>query len=90
MFYAVLRELASGLHPLLAGTHPRLGRLPDADLRDRQIWLTAQGKRVLTAQADWCELSGVARQIGGVTLVGSRPRWRWDPSEDRLVERRRE
>ena len=89
MFYAVLRELATGLHPLLAGTHPGLGRLPDVELRDRQIWLTAQGKRVLAGRADWCELSGVARQIGGVTLQGSHPRWRWDPGEDQLVERRR-
>jgi hypothetical protein len=89
MFYATLRDLASGLHPLLAGTHPGLCRLPDADFRARHIWLTAQGKRVLAGRADWCGLSGVARQIGGVTLQGSHPRWRWDPSEDRLVERRR-
>lgn len=88
MFYAVLRELATGLHPLLAGTHPRLGRLPDADLKDRHLWLTEQGKQVLEGRADWCGLSGVARQIGGVTLQGPRPRWRWDPAEDRLVERR--
>ena len=89
MFYAALRDLATGLHPLIAGTHPRLARLPDAELRDRQIWLTAQGTRVLAGRADWCELSGLARQIGGVTLDGSQPRWRWDPGEDRLVERRR-
>ncbi len=89
MFYAVLRDLAAGLHPLVAGTHPGLARLPDTDLRDRQIWLTEQGKRVLQGQADWCELSGMARQIGGVTLQGAHPRWRWDPSQERLVEQRR-
>ena len=89
MFYAVLRDLATGLHPLLAGTHPRLNRLPDAELKERQIWLTAQGRRVLAGRADWCELSGAARQMGGVTLQGSHPRWRFHPGEDRLVERRR-
>jgi DNA-binding transcriptional LysR family regulator len=89
MFYAVARDLATGLQPLLAGTHPRLARLSDGELRDRQIWLTPQGKRVLAGQADWCELSGIARQIGGVTLQGAHPRWRWNPDEERLVERRR-
>lgn len=89
MFYAVIRELASGLNPLVAGAHPRYARLPDAELRDRPMWLTAQGTRVLAGRADWCALSGVARQVGGVTLRGSRPRWRWDPGEERLVERRR-
>ncbi len=89
MFYAALRDLATGLHPLLAGSHPRMGRLPDPEFRDRPIWLTAQGRRVLEGRADWCELSGAARQIGGVTLQGARPRWRWDPGEHRLVERRR-
>ena len=89
MFYAVIRDLASGLSPLLAGTHPRLSRLPDAELRDRQVWLTAQGIRVLAERADWCELSGMARQMGGVTLQGGHPRWRWDPAQQRLVEQRR-
>jgi len=89
MFYAVIRDLASGLSPLLAGTHPRLSRLPDAELRDRQVWLTAQGTRVLAERADWCELSGMARQMGGVTLQGVHPRWRWDPAQQRLVEQRR-
>lgn len=89
MFFAVLRDLATGLSPVLAGAHPRFSRLPDAEIRDRQVWLTAQGARILAGRADWCELSGVARQMGGVTLEGAHPRWRWDPSQDRLVERRR-
>lgn len=89
MLYAVIRELATGLNPLVAGAHPRVGRLPDAELRDCQVWLTALGKRVLAGRADWCELSGVARQLGGVTLSGSHPRWRFDPEADRLMERRR-
>lgn len=88
MFYAALRDLATGLQPLLAGTHPRICRLPDAELRDRQIWLTPQGKQVLAGHADWCELSGLSRQIGGVTLHGPDARWRWHPGEARLVERR--
>lgn len=89
MFFAVLRDLATGLSPVLAGAHPRFSRLPDAEIRDRQVWLTAQGTRTLAGRGDWCELSGVARQMGGVTLEGAHPRWRWDPAQERLVERRR-
>ncbi|HEU5217851.1 MAG TPA: hypothetical protein VFU23_04290 [Gemmatimonadales bacterium] len=89
MFYALLRELAAGVNPLLAGTHPRLSRLPNREFPEREIWLTEQGRRVLEGKADWCALCGVARQIGGVTLLGPHPRWRWDPAQERLVERRR-
>jgi hypothetical protein len=89
MFYAVLRDLASGLSPLLAGAHRRFSRMPDAEMHHRPVWLTAQGGRVLAGRADWCQLAGVARQMGGVTLDGGHPRWRWDPAQERLVERRR-
>lgn len=89
MFYAVLRDLATGPHPLLAGSHARLDRLPDEKLRDGEIRLTDLGLRVLQGADDWCALSRIDRQIGGVTLEAPRPRWRWDPVEGRLVERRR-
>jgi hypothetical protein len=101
MFYAVLRDLAAGSQPLLAGPHPRFGRLPapagtvlppasaGAELRTQTIRLTPAGRDVLRGHADWCELSGATRQIGGVTLHGPHPRWRWDPDLERLVERRR-
>jgi len=44
---------------------------------------------VLAERADWCDLSGMARQMGGVTLQGVHPRWRWNPAQQRLVEQRR-
>ena len=53
MFYAVLRDLAAGDGPAVAGAPPRL-----------------------------------ARHLGGVTLRGPDPRWRWDPRRQRIVERR--
>jgi DNA-binding transcriptional LysR family regulator len=89
MFYAVLRDLAAGEQPALAGAHPGLSRLPDAEIRECRIWLTEQGRKLLRGRADWCQLSGVARQLGGVALRGARPRWRWNPSENRLMEQRR-
>lgn len=88
MFYAVLRELAGGDHPLLAGAHRGLSRLADAELRKTPIWLTALGKRVLANRDDWFELSGAARWMGGVLVTGDKPRWRWDPKQERLVEQR--
>lgn len=88
MFYAVLRDLASGDHPALAGAHPNLQRLPDAELRVCPVWLTALGRKLLAGEADWCALSGQARWMGGVLLQGPKPRWRWDPKRNRLVEQR--
>lgn len=89
MFYAVLRELASGLNPLLTGSHRGLSRLRDNELVQQELWLTPQGQQVLAGRGDWCALFGATRQIGGVTLQGPRPRWRWDPDQERLVEQRR-
>ena len=89
MFYAALRDLAAGPHPLLAGSQARLDRLPVDAFRNREIWLTDQGRRVLNAMDDWCAISRAERQIGGVTLQGPSPRWRWDSVDRRLVERRR-
>lgn len=89
MFYAVLRDLAAGDHPALAGAHPNFHRLQDAELRDCRVWLTEQGRKLLRRRADWCQLSGMTGQFGGVTLRGARPRWRWSPKEGRLMEQRR-
>jgi len=88
MFYAVLRDLASGDAPAVMGAHPRLARLRDPEIRDCPIRLTTDGRRLLVKESDWCRLSGTSRSLGGVTLRGSDPRWRWDPTGRRIVERR--
>lgn len=88
MFYAVLRDLATGDDPAVLGAHPRLAQLRDPDIRDCPIRLTADGRRLLAKESDWCRLSGVTRHLGGVTLRGFDPRWRWDPRRQRIVERR--
>ena len=90
MFYCVLRELASGDHPLLAGARQHLVRLSDAEFAITPIWLTGLGKRVLANRDDWMELSDTVRWMGGVLVTTERPRWRWDPAAGRLVEQRAE
>jgi len=88
MFYAVLRDLASGDYPALAGSRRNLHRLPDAELSESELWLTPLGKRVLEGKADWFELGQPARWMGGVLVRGPKPRWRWDARRGRLVEQR--
>jgi hypothetical protein len=88
MFYAVIRDLAAGDDPAVVGAHPRLARLRDPELRHCPIRLTADGRRLLAKESDWCRLSGTTRHLGGVTHRGSDPRWRWDPRLQEIVERR--
>ena len=88
MFYAVLRDLAAGDFPLLAGSRRNLHRLGDQDFRGAELWLTALGKRVLANRDDWFALTAPERWMGGVLLRGPRPRWRYDPKLGRLVEQR--
>ncbi len=88
MLYAVLRGLASTRFPAIAGVHGRLPRLKDPEFADHPIRLTATGQRLLATEIDWCAVSGVIRQIGGVTLRGPRPRWRWDTRRHVIVEQR--
>jgi hypothetical protein len=88
MFYAVLRGLASPRYPAIAGAHGRLPRLKDPEFSKQPLRLTDTGRRLLSNEIDWCAVSGVIRQIGGVTLRGPRPRWRWDTRRHVIVEQR--
>ena len=88
MLYAVLRDLASPRYPAIAGAHGRLPRLKDPEFIDHPIHLTDTGRRLLSNEIDWCAVSGVIRPIGGVTLRGPRPRWRWDTRRHVIVEQR--
>jgi len=88
MLYAVLRGLAAPRYPAIAGTHGRLPRLKDPEFAGHPLRLTDTGRRLLSNEIDWCAVSGVIRQIGGVTLRGPRPRWRWDTRRHVIVEQR--
>lgn len=84
MFFSVLRTLASGKRPAVAGAHRRMDRLTDRQMLDCPCWLTDTGKRLLAGTLDWRELLGEHRWMGGVLLEGPTPRWRWNGR--RIVE----
>jgi hypothetical protein len=86
--FAVIRALATPRFPALASVRGKLPRLVDPAFGDHPIRLTDTGARLLSNEMDWCAVSGTIRQIGGVTLRGSRPRWRWDTRRRRLMEQR--
>jgi hypothetical protein len=88
MLYAVLRGLAGGRFPAIAGAHKKLSRLPPDQLAHHPLRLTDTGKGLLANQLDWFAVSGVIRQIGGVTMRGAGPRWRWDTKRRVIVEQR--
>jgi hypothetical protein len=73
--------LARGPRPLVRlNGRPSRGTLP----RDA-VELTGDGRRVAAGEADWIELDGIDRWLGGVHLVGHAVPWRWDAGARRLV-----
>ena len=88
MLYAVLRGLASGRFPAIAGAHRKLSRLAPDRFANQPLRLTDTGKGLLANELDWFAVSGVIRQIGGVTMRGAGPRWRWDTRRKVIVEQR--
>jgi hypothetical protein len=88
VFYSYLDRLASGERPLLSVSRPgtRARTLADADAVAE---LTDDGRRVLDGKADWIDLGGSDRWLGGVHLAGRDARWRWD-ADDRRVRRGRQ
>jgi hypothetical protein len=78
VFYSYLDRLASGEHPLVSLSAGPARADTVADLTD-------DGRRVLGGRADWIELGGADRWLGGVHLEGRDARWRWDPVAGRVV-----
>jgi hypothetical protein len=82
-FTHIARSLAAARHPLL--------ELED----DGHSWpkgsaamtLTDVGEDVLAGEADHIRLNGIDRWIGGVHLVGTDVRWRWDDRESSIYNR---
>jgi hypothetical protein len=73
-----LMRLAGGRSPLV--TPPSNGVL------HAELSLTDTGRRVLDRQANWIELGGSDRWLGGVHLDGPNAAWRWDAANGTVTE----
>jgi hypothetical protein len=80
-FWTRLEALSRGPHPLV-----RLnGRPVGQTLPEGAIDLTDDGRRVAAGEADWVQLDGIDRWLGGVHLIGPEAKWRWDAARRKLV-----
>ena len=84
MLYAVLRDLGSGPRPAIEGRGPE-----GPWSARREVRLTETGRGLLAGRLDWCAVRRPTIELGGVTLRGARPRWRWDRSRQAIVAGRR-
>jgi hypothetical protein len=75
-----LMRLASGRSPLVSP--------PSNGVLDAELSLTDNGRRVLGREADWLELGGSDRWLGGVHLDGANAAWRWDSANGTVMESR--
>ena len=70
---------------LASGPRPLIDRAAARTEGDTCLSLTPDGERVLAGEADWAELAGLDRWVGGVHLEGHAPAWRWDEATERVV-----
>ncbi len=56
------------------------------ELRNWDVSITDAGKKVLENKEDFIYLNGIDCWLGGVHLQGRKPRWRWDDSNQKLIE----
>jgi hypothetical protein len=80
VFYSYLDRLASGSRPLV-----ELSASPAR--ADAVAHLTAAGESVLAGAADWIDLGGSDRWLGGVHCAPGEDRWRWDGAAGRVARR---
>jgi RNA polymerase sigma factor (sigma-70 family) len=78
-FWARVKGLASGPHPLVEWDVIESKPIPKGE-----VLITDAGRAVLEGRADWIELDGVDRWLGGVRLQGREAAWRWDQQAARL------
>jgi hypothetical protein len=88
-FWRYLERLGSGDNPLIRWTGPAsLPRMDDSSSKRLKQWkleITNTGKAVLVNKADWIELNGINRWLGGAHLKEESPMWRWDEETKKLI-----
>lgn len=87
-FWLHLEGLINVKRPLLKSVSGRPFQRPPkvtiGQLRKQELELTPVGVQVLRGSADWIEVNGIDRWLGGAHLT-TRRHWRWDESAGRLV-----
>jgi hypothetical protein len=82
--WVAVDRMARGDHPLVIAPLP-----PQADITPefatQRYALTDAGHDVLDGRADYAELNGVDRWLGGVQIKGHDPAFRWDPDAREIV-----
>lgn len=77
-FYRIMADLSEAPHPL--------ARISDTfENRLGEVTITETGRKVLEGHADYIDLNGIDRWLGGVHLKGDKAVWRWDRASERLV-----
>jgi hypothetical protein len=87
MLWHWVDQLSRGVRPALEVSGP--GPVPrwetKADLGEWRIALTGTGHKLLAKEADWVDLNGIDRWVGGVHLEARGGMWRWDAGKGRVV-----
>jgi hypothetical protein len=78
-FWARVNGLKSGTQPLVGWDVIESRPVPKCEVRITDTWRAA-----LEGRADWINLDGVDRWLGGVRLKGREAAWRWDQVAARL------
>ncbi|WP_162463113.1 DUF1835 domain-containing protein [Paenibacillus psychroresistens] len=90
-FWRYLERLKSGKHPLISwkgpDSLPKMDGSANKKLNKWKLEITDIGKDVLANKADWIELNGTDRWLGGVHMIQGGSIWRWDASEGKLYLR---
>ncbi|HKZ03687.1 MAG TPA: DUF1835 domain-containing protein [Pyrinomonadaceae bacterium] len=85
-FWTTLKRLANASTPLVSVKGSQTTGPLDSDAIGKiGFELTDSGRAVLKGEADFVELNGIDRWLGGVHLSGHGNLWRWDSQAEKLA-----
>ncbi|MNI53225.1 hypothetical protein D3C73_1080480 [compost metagenome] len=90
-FWGIIEDMRICHTPLVeligGGRFPRFNERHPEGFDSWQLELTKAGLQVLQGNFDHVRLNGIDDWVGGVHLMtGNKPVWRWDKSNERLVQ----
>ena len=86
-FWNALRSVTTVPQPLLRSNDPDAvaGPLDSGNVQTTSFQITEAGLGVLNGTADFVEMNGIDRWLGGVHLNGTEKGWRWDERGGKLI-----